>query len=330
MKSMISVIDIHNKSEWKKTLEGISYSPFHSYEYCFFSSKCLGSSIKLFCYENSEGKVVLPYAVRSRSPDIKDIYTFYGFSGFSGCPKIVNSKEFFGHFLDWGVQNQYITAYIMQNPQTILEESWNRWLKHDHILYVLDLRHEPEILKENMSKSSRYELNALIHDTSYEVIFNKSHLIPVAQNLYRETLDRVHSASGIYYSLLSNLENLLQSDRSLAIGIKKEDEICAVSVFVYNNLSTEYFINAANEKGRGFSRLLIWKAIEYFKKKQINHFNLGGGVRPGDNLDLFKKHWGGRKIQGQSLKIIFNEKKYEVLCKNLKQNENTYFPAYWR
>jgi hypothetical protein len=151
--------------------------------------------------------------------------------------------------------------------------------------------------------------------------------------LYPETIERV-GASGVYNFSTATLEQLANAPDTVLVGVEEKSTVHAVVLFLHTPWIAEYFLNATSSQGRKYTRLLVWTAIKALKRSNVAWLNLGGGVKPGDSLDQFKRRFGGKMVRGQVLRQIFDQKKYSSLCskyspKNDGTGEAGYFPPYW-
>jgi hypothetical protein len=182
-----------------------------------------------------------------------------------------------------------------------------------------------------MSKTHRYEIKRFEREKAPRLTFDRALLALAVKSLYRETLTRVDAAD-VYNFPDDTLDILMDSSRALLIGVEDGEGIQAVSIFLYNEFIAEYFLNATTLQGRKYSRKILWQAIETLKNMEVASLNLGGGVKPGDSLDDFKRRFGGKALSGQALKIIFNQDAYNALSEKYcgpNHKVAVYFPPYW-
>jgi hypothetical protein len=325
-------IDLDSPSEWEDALNGITHSFCHRWEYCKAMSISSGLITCLHMFENDGGKAMVALSERHKEIGISDLVSPYGFGGFTGDPEFLVSKKFRDAFIDFGLSTGHITAYILQNPLLELPRLyWKDYLDCSHQVYKIDLTMDIASLWSAMSKTHRYEIKRFDREEGFRLIFDHSLLAPAVKSLYRETLRRVE-ASDVYNFPVNTLDILMDSSKALLIGVEGKEGIQAVSLFLHTEFIAEYFINATTLHGRKYSRRILWQAIETLKNMKVPSLNLGGGVKPGDSLDDFKRRFGGKAIGGQALKIIFNQDAYNALTeKYCDGNQQTagYFPPYW-
>jgi hypothetical protein len=315
-------IKLDSSSEWERALQGIEHSFCHRWEYCNAMSISSGLNTCLHVFEDQTGKATVALSERQKEIGISDLVSPYGFGGFAGDLDFVLSKKFSG----------YATAYILQNPLLKLPKFyWEDYLDSSHLVYKIDLTMDIASLWSAMSKTHRYEIKRFEREKAPRIIFDRSLLAPAVKSLYRETLIRVDAAD-VYNFPDDTLDILMDSSRALLIGVEDGEGIQAVSIFLHNEFIAEYFLNATTFQGRKYSRKILWQAIETLKNLEVASLNLGGGVKPGDSLDDFKRRFGGKASDGQALKIIFNQDAYNTLSEKYcgaNPKAAGYFPPYW-
>jgi hypothetical protein len=324
-------IKLDSPSEWEKALQGIEHSFCHCWEYCNAMSISSGLNTCLHVFGDQTGKATVALSERQKEIGISDLVSPYGFGGFAGDLDFVLSKKF-SAFIDFGMSHGYATAYILQNPLLKLPKFyWKDYLDCSHLVYEIDLTMDIASLWSAMSKTHRYEIKRFEREKASRIIFDRSVLALAVKSLYRETLRRVDAAD-VYNFPDDTLDILMDSSKAQLIGVEDTQGIQAVSIFLHTEFAAEYFLNATTLKGRKYSRKILWQAIETLKNMEVARLNLGGGVKPGDTLDDFKRRFGGKALDGQALKIIFNRDVYNTLSEKYfggSYQAEGYFPPYW-
>ncbi|HHN63805.1 MAG TPA: hypothetical protein ENK09_00385 [Nitrospirae bacterium] len=325
------LIPVSVEEEWKGETSDLPVMAVHSWNYCKAMSNSVEGEILLAVIKTDNGKICCPVQIRVKEDGFKDIVTPYGFGGILYTTK----KSFFNEAFDeWTVfwrKEGAVTAYIMQHPLLRLDEGIQGPLVdvQSRTVYLIDLSLPLKQIWNNMSSTHRYEIRRLKKEDKLILITEKKEIVDDFIALYYQTLNRV-KASRIYYFSENTLRELIFWDKSIVIGVKKENIIVAISMFIFSDRCAEYFLSASTEAGRRYSRLLIWNAIEIFKELSIPYINLGGGVKENDNLELFKKRFGGIEFKIQILKQIFDKERYEYLLNKYAKDICTkYFPPYW-
>jgi hypothetical protein len=325
-------IGLDSPTKWNKALQGICHCFCHKWEYNMAMSISTGLNIFLHVFEEKNEKAIVALCERKKEVGVSELVSPYGFGGFSGTPDLLSSKRFKDAFIEFGVQQGYVTAYILQNPLIKLpHDYWSDYLDCHHLTYKIDLTNSIADIWNSMSKSHRYEIRRFDKNQNQKLTFDSSILSNSVKNLYRLTLKRLDAAD-VYSFPDDALDAINNSANALLIGVEDKNGIQAVSIFLHTEFIAEYFLNATTLHGRKYTRKILWTAIEKLKKMNIKNLHLGGGVKPRDSLDDFKRRFGGKALEGQALKIIFNQDTFNALCEKYcgySYFVDHYFPPYW-
>ena len=275
---------------------------------------------------NDSGLVVI-YSKRSRNDIDIDMYSPYGFGGILIWG--VDHQFIVKSFETWMQKNNIVTAFLMSHP--VFDNDGNNQFVRLRSSYVLDLSSSEEDLWLNMGDSHRYELKKLSKDTKITITDDKTEILKVLPALYKNTLARVGAASTYFFSE-ETLHNLCHYMNTIVLGGKIGGKINAVVIICFSGECAEYFINATDTEGRNLTRLLLWEGIKKVRSFGILKFNLGGGAAEGDQLEAFKKRFGGTQVAIPLYRKIVDQDLYNNLCKSYNKDSNdvTYFPPYWK
>jgi hypothetical protein len=325
-------VNLSTPQLWKEELIGLPYNYFHSWEYCNAISETTKIDSFLVSITNEHGKFICTLNKRAKINGYDEIFTPYGYGGI--VIKCTPGKEnyFIDYWLNFASKNKYINAYLMQHPLTNLGNGWENDTYSNHQVYLIDLEQTTEILWRKLRKGHKYEINKAINNTDIEIITDKNILFDPFTKLYSHTLQRVN-ASDTYKFHIDTLKKLAYSKDATLVGIKHQGTIKAATLFLDTNEIGEYFISAASDDGRNFTRALIWKTMLLLKQKGVKKLNLGGGVRPDDDLAAFKRRFGAEIVPLKVVKNVFDQSKYDFLCKQFNCSnkiDQSYFPPYWK
>jgi hypothetical protein len=105
----------------------------------------------------------------------------------------------------------------------------------------------------------------------------------------------------------------------------------AVALFLTTPWVADCFLQASTPSGRGHTRRLVWEGIVRLCERGATVLNLGGGARPGDDLEAFKRRFGGHSVRGVSLKQVYDRRRFEEVSwrHGVPATIEGYFPAYW-
>jgi uncharacterized protein YuzE len=320
-----NLIPLTDKKSWDDALRNLIHGPCHLWSYNAALAMSSDTPIFLYVAGDQHYQAACPISVRSKF-STQDIVTPYGFGGLiingNTDGAIKNLKNFFS-------SNNYICGYISVNPFLNLNPLENaEEIVSGSPIYVLDLEQDLDSMLTNAAKVHRYEIRQW-EKTQHNIITDKKKLSEALPALYTDTLSRV-DASAVYHFFTETLTSLLNLDECIALGIEENGNIIAVTITLHSMFCADYFINASSVNGRQYTRGLLWETIKELKSRSIRNFNLGGGIRPNDSLDDFKRRFGGRKIIPKVIKQIYNQPTYNELCQKLglEANNINYFPAY--
>lgn len=317
-------ITINDEAAWQAKLDGIAHGPAHTWHYnraIQFSSK---RETFLYYAETDYFSALCPLAIREKFGQ-QDVVTPYGYGG-------LITKGYHDHFLEQSRQflsDQGLVCGYMQLHPTFCAEDYCLQIPAATTIYILDLTQPLSVLQTNLSKVHRYELKNW-EKKPVELIFDKNRIMTILPNLYEQTLARVQ-ANVVYHFSTATLTALLENEHAIAIGAAVNNKIEAISVFLYTPYMADYFLNASDEPGRNHTRGLLWAAIKYLQEKNVKAFNIGGGIKPGDALDDFKRRFGGTSKSSHVLKQIYNPILFDKICQEsgVEKKNTNYFPPYY-
>ncbi|MEQ9187354.1 MAG: GNAT family N-acetyltransferase [Cryomorphaceae bacterium] len=321
-------IDLSDEAQWRSALLDIPCGMYHSWEYCNAIQQTLDDPIRLLLVESGGSVIACTYLERSKEGKTKDLYSPYGFGGFYASGTDVGLERAYESIISFFRRNEVTTLYLMGHP--ILGNGLSQAVSH-RTSFSLDLDLGTDELLAKMRPNYRNEIRRLEEATDHELLFGNESLASSLMDLYYETLDRVGASSSYFFSRETLLE-LSSRDNCLLIGVSKEDNIMAVLMVLYTPDCAEYFINASDEQGRSYTKLLLWEATKSLIQMKVKTFHLGGGSSEGDHLEAFKRRFGGRKHSIPIWKEVLNQNVYGEICKSfgVAPSDNGYFPAYWK
>lgn len=317
-----SLIPLSDSNGWEHQLRNIWHSPAHTWGYnqaIQFSTKL---PTYLYCASAPNFKAVCPIAVREKDNNF-DLVTPYGFGGFASIGSYKNFNSLWRKFLK---EQGYICGYIGLHP--LLNEIpifSPDIVSRNKNIYVLDLHDSSDIFLKKIAKTHRYEIKQW-QNSNVNIIINPPSSIETFYNLYQETLQRV-KASYTYHFQFETLASFLRNQNSLVIAAAVNNKIEAMSIFLHTPYISEYFLNASSLNGQRHTRGILFTAVQLLRDFNIPYLNLGGGISENDNLENFKRRFGGKCYSYHALKEIYDKTRFERLCENLTVARK-YFPPY--
>lgn len=326
------LIPTDDENNWKRAVKGIRHPFTHQWEYGRAMER--SSGLKTFLYVGKDGSrsAICLLSVREKEGGVRELVSPYGFGGIVSDFTPEKLEALRSEWVGFCGNAGFVTAYIMQHPLFPLDTvSWQGLIEDYHVLYLLDLRHRVEDLWARMGNTHRYEIRRLEGNHAAKVVTDKTRLTTALKTLYPETMGRVR-ASSVYFSLESSLDQLTKTAGALLIGVETADGVQNVSLFLHTSCVAEYFLSASSAEGRKYSRQVLWSAVILLKDLGVEWMNMGGGVKPGDTLDQFKRRFGGVAVNGQVVKVVFNQERYNSLCNKYcvgYEGRTSFFPPYW-
>lgn len=319
------LIPISNAQEWDIHLAKLPHGPAHTRAYNESIQATSMLPTYLYAAVAPDFIAACPLSVRTKF-ESNDIVTPYGFGGLIAHGHYPDYLNAFNEFLR---THNFICSYISIHP-TLFDRtiSLTQQAEPTSPVYCLNLTPDVDTLFANLAKTHRYELRKEM-DNNVMLVEDKAMILDGLKSLYRETINRV-GASSVYFFNDVTLQRISESDNLIALGAFNNNVLEAMTVTFFNSYIADYFINASTITGRMHTRILLWKTIEYLKNNHVPMFNLGGGIKPDDSLDEFKRRFGGKRETCHAIKKIHDADKYNDLCikANVINTEVSYFPAY--
>jgi len=147
--------------------------------------------------------------------------------------------------------------------------------------------------------------------------------------VYTETM-RAVDAAGHYYFDADYFRTLLSSPLSWLLTVTGPDGDCAASALVVSSDGfLHYYLSgtADSHRRRAPSKNLIVAATDFAESLGLP-LNLGGGVRPGDGLEEFKRGFANRELPFRTHELICDPQAYAELSAGT--DDDGFFPLYRR
>lgn len=257
----------------------------------------------------------------------QDIYSPYGLGGlFLWGAK--NNPALFEAFKQWMAKQNIVTYYLMTHPE---DSIYSANFKPHRSSYELNLVEDLSEIWKNLHKNHKYEIKKFSRKEGFTLSDEKESHISAFSNLYSNTLSRIN-AGGAYHFKEEFFTSLLSHPCSKLLSVWKEGEMQCAVLCLTNSKWADYFLNAASPEGKEATRYLLWEMIKSLKSEGIERLHLGGGVKEGDDLDNFKRRFGGKKIVLKKVNGVINNEEYQSLCSRyqISENDTDYFPPYWQ
>ena len=319
------LIPLSDKYAWEDCLYGTPHSFSHTWLSNYAMHLSTGYITYLYHYTEGNEHVICPLAEREFN-GYKDIVTPYGFSGFTAGSA---SPEFYSLWKAFMKEQGYICAYINQDPfQEFPQLPEQERSDNPHYLYAIELYKGELEAFNNLSQNRKRQLKNF-EQVKAEIVTDKKVLAEFFLSNYHESM-LSSNASPVYMFSAKTLENIIASENTSLFGYMKDSTVLAVSVFAEGTWNADYLFNVSLSDGKAFGSHLIWQAVVHYIEKGKRLLNLGGGVKPGDNLEEFKMRFGGIRKPLRPMREIFNADIYNKLCveAGVEVENSNYFPAY--
>jgi hypothetical protein len=148
------------------------------------------------------------------------------------------------------------------------------------------------------------------------------------ENAYRETMVRTGAAERYLYPT-SYFGRLLLSEPSWLVLAEREGVALAGAVAVASDGFLHYYLGGTADEALSDSPMknLFWAMIAHGGELDLP-VSLGGGVKPGDSLDDFKRGFANAQAPWHTHEIVCDRRAYEQLSEAADEVPEGFFPAY--
>jgi serine/alanine adding enzyme len=154
------------------------------------------------------------------------------------------------------------------------------------------------------------------------------------RQLYEETMRRRH-ASAFYFFPDEYYERLatgLGSAVLLARGFDADGSVRSAALFLHHGDLVHYHLAGSDPAAAraGLNNLLIWTVAEHAAALGVSRLHLGGGRKPGDDLEAFKASFSRHRYSFQATGVVIDPRAYTELVRRrrVKEADTGFFPAY--
>jgi hypothetical protein len=301
------LIGLDESDRWRSALAGIAHGFGHTWDSCHAFSLTTHLPTYLYHAQCAEGRVVCPLIER-RFQGEADVATPFGFSGFAGqghCAGFAEQWRAFATRAGW------VCAYVGQNPLFRPEGFWAEdAFEPAQSLYWLQID-DPDELHRRLSRSRRRQLRHwrvpgwLCTDRDVLLRF----VLESADAFFRRV-----GAAPSYFLSKATWQALAASDRVELLGALRNGRLVAVTLFGWADDAADGLFNISLPEGRDAATALIIEGAERLSTRGISLLNIGGGVRPGDDVERAKQLFGATTRPLLHLKQVFAPSRFGQLC----------------
>jgi hypothetical protein len=317
------LIPLTDRDRWNAALQAVPHAIGHTWAYCH--AFWLSSRLPTWLYHGRVGRahVVCPLSERSFRGEW-DVFTPYGFAGMTSTETIPSFEQEWRRFVD---SRLWVCAYLQGNPLLHDPLAGKGGVTYNSI-FVLDLTRPDEELLAGMSASRRRGLRRL-REQEFDIepggLKSAEFVIRHAQEFFAEK-----SASSRYRFADETWRELLAAPGILVLEARQGGQLVAITMFGIAGGLADYLFNISIPSGQAASAGLLWAGMRKLRASGCRTLNLGGGIRPDDNVAEFKRRFGGKSVPLVSFKQIFRPEAFAMLCRVACVSPVTdgFFPPY--
>jgi len=146
-------------------------------------------------------------------------------------------------------------------------------------------------------------------------------------DLYEQTMRRTEAAPQYFFGA-AYFDRLLPAERTwLAIASDPEGAPAAASIAVVSDGYLHYYLSGSADSHLADSPMknVLARLIELAGELELP-LNLGGGLRPGDALEEFKRGFANRTLTWRTSELVCDPQRYADLAGD--RDGGGFFPAY--
>ena len=134
-----------------------------------------------------------------------------------------------------------------------------------------------------------------------------------------------------YFLSDATWQALAAGDQVELIGALRDDRLVAVTFFGWADGVADALFNISLPEGRDAATALLIEGAERLRTRDVSLLNIGGGVRPGDDVERAKQLFGASAWPLLRLKQVFAPSRFRRLCDAAGAEASVptpYFPPY--
>ncbi|MBS7548316.1 GNAT family N-acetyltransferase [Dietzia massiliensis] len=293
------------------------------------------------------GNIQMPLLVRQLESGRLDAASPYGYCGVYAADATRGKnadlwRRIRAELLDLGVISVFVRSSPLVSQLTSPPDSI--WVVEGHSTYLVDVSEEDEAwsamegrARTAVRKARKTGISASFRVASREDLCDGSDF----RRMYDSTMRRVGAKTSYFFS--DDYYEALRSGLgdSLLVGVASDSDgsPVAAALFMKDEHTLHYHLSGASAEGAktGGTSLLIWEAGAVARSSGIGSVHLGGGLRPGDGLDRFKRSFGGSSLSFGAWGLVLDVDGYEEETTNRatqlgvtpeQLQKSGFFPAY--
>lgn len=325
MVERVEIISLQERDAWEEVHQEGGL-PCQSWHYAW-GLGATGIVPKLAVVQSGNTRMLVPFFERLWRGHV-DIATVLGLSGASLRPPNTSPLRLWHEYAS---AQDWVAGYIQLDPfsgdpRPEGPDPLGQWVSHNAV-FIADLRKE-DFLGE-ASRTIRRKV-AEGERSGARLCTDQASLAARLEVLYPLAMERFGNPSH-YCFPKRTLERWSTDPAAFLVGAEQEGQIESVWHYFTAGEYAEGLITASTEQGRRLGPWAIFHSFHLLRARGVFTVNVGGGVRPHDNLYRYKEWWGWRPMPLVGLCQIYDPERYRALCEEAEMGEtNDYFPAYRR
>jgi hypothetical protein len=316
------LIALAQPERWAEALAELPHGHAHTWGFCRAVQLTSALPTHLYRYERGSARVVCPLAEREVHGEV-DVVSPYGFGGFATRG---DRQGFADEWAEFARSRGWVCGYLALNPQFGDAAGFPADEVHAHTsLYVMDLRGNEDEVRARLSQNRRRQLR---DPPAGELVEDRDELTGFLLDNYADFFVRRGAGAATDLSR-ETMAAIVALDDVLIVGARG-DALESVALFGHTAHGGDYLFNVSVPGGEWHAVHLIWWAVERLRALGVESLNLGGGVRPGDDLAEFKRRFGAAELPLVSLRQVYRPDVYEELCRaaGVTSARDGWFPPY--
>jgi hypothetical protein len=284
------------------------------------------SSNKNFIFLNiPEDKVSIPLIKRYLCNNLFDLFSPIGFQPYIQQTLWPNLLErMIGNLSELGVVSLYI---LCKNDLTSIIPPHGVDLNSYRKNYYIDLRLSYDQWLIQQKSDSRQRLRKAIYTTRYEIVETRisdkfiDNYCCIAK---AKKFPAPYLFSGADFNRITNANNIVY------LELQDNKDFRAGGFFGCDRGDVDYLFAANDPKYKDAIRLLINEARKYFKVQKFDRLYLGGGIREGDSLAIYKQRMGTISQACSAIRAVINIEQAEQIFGRKFSSDwfSGFFPPY--
>jgi hypothetical protein len=318
------LIPLEDGLRWTAALAELPHGHAHTHGFCHAVQLTSAAPTYLYRWTRDGARVVCVVAERELEGEV-DVTTPYGFGGFA------MSGDCTGFAAEWqelARRRGWVCGYIALNPLFADAAGLDAAeVAVQSRLYVLDLSEPREVTWGGLSENRRRQLR---HFDAVAAGFelDRGRLARFLVDEFAAFFARRGAGPATDFRD-ETVAAIAALDNVLLVGAG-DGELESVAAFGFTAHAGDYLFGISRPGGERHSAHLVWWGAERLRDLGVPSLNLGGGVRPGDDVAEFKRRFGATERPLASLRQVYRPDVYKRLCEDagVSPARSGWFPPY--